>query len=194
MGNLAFELGLINVEQSSPFDENGNVIELGESPFTCYADPIERYLNSEKANLLYFIQVAKNLVKIGSASNVPNFYKRLEECSRWVSNPKVLGVAFCDRRVEKHIHSACSSYHVKTKGKEIFSLEYDIKKSIALWSEWSIYGSLFGNTEESECECVLEDFLQNPLKFYCELNGIDENDLEEDMDDFGRKCLSLKTP
>lgn len=167
MGSLAFDLGLIHEEDYldnyCPFDEDGSVIELGESPQNYSPDPIERYLASDKTNILYFIQISENLVKIGSASNVTNFYKRLEECSRWVTNPKVLGVAFCDRRVEKHIHSACSDYHVKTKGKEIFRLEHDLKKSIKQWSQWSVYGSLFGNTEESEYVCDLASFLSDPI-------------------------------
>lgn len=127
-------------------------------------NPIERYLNSSKSEVLYFIKVADDLVKIGSALNVPNFHKRLEESARWVKNPIVLGVAFCDRRVEKHIHNACSDYHIKTKGKEIFTLEHDLKKSISFWSDWSIYGSLFGNTRYSEHQCSLEEFLKDPLE------------------------------
>jgi hypothetical protein len=34
--------------------------------------------------------------------------------------------------------------------------------------------------------------LQNPFKFYCELEGIDEGDLIEDIDDQGNLTLTLR--
>jgi hypothetical protein len=194
MGSLAFDLCDIEPDDDySPFDSEGNVIELGDPPFSnSNVITIESYLDSQKAEILYFIKVASDLVKIGSASNVLNFQKRLSECSRWVETPTVLGIAFCDRRVERLIHSYCHDCHVKTKGREIFRLEHDLKKSISLWCEWSIYGSKFGNTKYAECQCELEDFLQNPFKFYCELEGIDEDDLIEDIDDQGNLTLTLR--
>ena len=155
-------------------------------------DPIEFYLNSPKKNVLYFIQVSTEFVKIGSASNVQNFKKRLEECSRWVSNPYVLGIAFCDRRVEKHIHNSCHSWHVKAKGKEIFNLDHDLKVVIGNLSDWSIYGSEFGSTEHSENQCSLDEFLEDPFKVWMRCNGYDDGDLIEDEDDYGRPILTLR--
>jgi|688.fasta_scaffold718163_2 hypothetical protein len=90
-------------------------------------------------NVLYFIQTDLSVVKIGTASDVDNFRKRFEECQRWIAEPKLIGFAFCDRKVEKLIHDLLFSYRLPSKGRELFALEHEVKQHISNWCDWNIY-------------------------------------------------------
>lgn len=102
-------------------------------------DPIQKLLLNSKGHVLYFIQTDSESVKIGSASDLENFKNRFRECQRWISNPKLIGFAFCDRKVEGLIHNLLFSYRLPSKGRELFALEHEVKQHISNWCDWNIY-------------------------------------------------------
>ena len=129
-------------------------------------DVIKKHLVGD--NILYFIQVDLTTVKIGSASNIENFRKRLQECQRWVNTPKLLGIVFCDRKVEKLVHDFFFDYQLKSKGRELFALEHDVKQRISDWCDWNVYD----NTES------IEDFLRE-FEIFCSVWGEEEYSNED---------------
>ena len=109
-------------------------------------DQIEDLINSRVCHVVYFVKVDEWLVKIGSASNFANFEKRFEECSRWVANPELIGFVYCNRKAENLIHNLLTSFRVQSKGRELFTLDHDVKRYISKWcdnqfnlSNWCIY-------------------------------------------------------
>jgi hypothetical protein len=100
---------------------------------------INELLRCGAKDVLYFIQVSENAVKIGSAGSLKHFYQRFSECNRWVSNPIVIGFAFCDRQAEIYIHAFLRNQKVKTFGRELFELNSDVVNYISKWSDWNIY-------------------------------------------------------
>jgi hypothetical protein len=100
---------------------------------------INELLRCGAKDVLYFIQVSENTVKIGSAGSLKHYHQRFSECNRWVSNPIVIGFAFCDRRVELCIHAFLRNQKVKTFGRELFELNSTVTSHISQWSDWNIY-------------------------------------------------------
>jgi hypothetical protein len=152
---------------------------------------IENLIGDSFSNIVYFIKVDEWLVKIGSASNFANFEKRFEECSRWVAKPELIGFVYCDRKAEKLIHNLLTSFRVQSKGREIFTLEHDVKRYISKWcdnqfsvSSWCTYNSSWSFQKHLEyLDELMKDAQNENQKNF--LNATKENANKKALEQIG---------
>ena len=155
---------------------------------------IEDLIGDKFGNVVYFIKVDKWLVKIGSASNFKNFEKRFEECSRWVAQPELIGFIYCNRKAEKLIHNLFTSWRVEAKGKEIFTLDHDVKRYISKWCDsrfnlgnWCIYNDLCSFKEHLE---YLDELMEDSQKENYDCVSNEQEEIENE-DAFNWDTLTL---
>lgn len=136
---------------------------------------VENLIGDSFNQVVYFIKVDEWLVKISSASNFANFQKRFEECSRWVAKPELIGFVYCDRKAEKLIHNLFTSFRVQSKGREIFTLDHDVKRYIAKWcdnrfnvSSWCAYNNSCSFKEHLEYLDELAEEYQDEIPEDCQ--------------------------
>jgi len=164
---------------NNPYDVMRVIEEINEYENPCWINKAEKNYwllqkhlqEKSRYNILYFIQVSDNELKIGSANDEQNFYKRLQECQRWCKTPIVLGVSYCDRKAEKYSHHCLKEYKLVAKGKELFRLEDSVRRFISAHSDWSIYNSNqwsiykkgFSNHKDSQYQCTLDQYLSGEV-------------------------------